>query len=147
TFGHTERRFGDKPATRYQEASFDIHSAENFHYRPYADHTFKLADADHTVLELSDPDAFADPRPFYYGAWVAARSRLQESTETSFSFFEKRNLGERLSDDVKRLIVETILPLRHAELGANMNNAQIAAKAVGTTMSQSHIFHGMDRLA
>ena len=34
TFSHTRRRFGDKPATRYQEASFDIEAATNFHYRP-----------------------------------------------------------------------------------------------------------------
>ena len=34
TYEHTKRRFGDKPASRYQEASYDIAPENNFHYRP-----------------------------------------------------------------------------------------------------------------
>ena len=34
TYGHIARRFGDKPATRYQEASYDLEAKTNFHYRP-----------------------------------------------------------------------------------------------------------------
>ena len=34
TFAHIERRFGDKPASRYQEASYDLAPTTNFHYRP-----------------------------------------------------------------------------------------------------------------
>lgn len=33
-FDHLVRRFGDKPASRYQEASYDIQATENLHYRP-----------------------------------------------------------------------------------------------------------------
>lgn len=147
TYGHTRRRFGDKPATRYQEASFDIQPTCNFHYRPFNDHHFELYDPQHTVLKMHDWHAFSDPRQYYYGAWVASRAKLQESTETSFAFFEKRNLGSRLSDEAKRLVIETLLPLRHMEMGANMNNVGIAGDAYGTTISQAHMFHGMDRLA
>lgn len=37
TFGHLARRFGDKPATRYQEATYDIQSEVNHHYKPLWD--------------------------------------------------------------------------------------------------------------
>ena len=37
TYAHIERRFGDKPATRYQEATYDVHSTHNFHYKPLWD--------------------------------------------------------------------------------------------------------------
>nr|WP_298415052.1 aromatic/alkene monooxygenase hydroxylase subunit beta [uncultured Halomonas sp.] len=147
TYGHTQRRFGDKPATRYQEASFDIQSTTNFHYRPLYDHQFELYDPDHTALKMCDWYAFSDPRQFYYGAWVANRDAMQKNAENSFSFFEKRNLGSRLSDEAKQLVIKTLLPLRHMEMGANMNNVGIAGDAYGTTISQAHMFHGMDRLA
>jgi phenol hydroxylase P1 protein len=32
TFSYLVERFGDRPATRYQEASFNIQPKENFHY-------------------------------------------------------------------------------------------------------------------
>lgn len=147
TYGHTRRRFGDKPATRYQEASFDIQPTSNFHYRPLFDAHHELYDPNHTVLQMEDWYAFSDPRQFYYGAWVANRAKLQESTETSFAFFEKRNLGARLSDEARNLVIGCLLPLRHVEMGANMNNVGIASDAYGTTISQAHMFHGMDRLA
>src|SRR6476620_787274 len=34
TFQNLVDRFGDKPASRYLEASIDIQPTENFHYRP-----------------------------------------------------------------------------------------------------------------
>ncbi|PMR69550.1 aromatic/alkene monooxygenase hydroxylase subunit beta [Halomonas heilongjiangensis] len=147
TYGHTRRRFGDKPATRYQEASFDIQPTSNFHYRPMFDEQHELYDPGYTALKMEDWYAFSDPRQFYYGAWVGARAKLQESTETSFAFFEKRNLGARLDEAARRLVVQCLLPLRHVEMGANMNNVGIAGNAYGTTLSQAHMFHGMDRLA
>jgi hypothetical protein len=39
-----------------------------------------------------------------------------------------------------------LLPLRHAEMGANMNNSNIAADGFGTSVTQMHMFHAMDRL-
>lgn len=33
-YAYIERRFGSKPATRYQEVSFDVQAETNFHYRP-----------------------------------------------------------------------------------------------------------------
>ena len=37
TYQHLIDRFGDKPATRYQEGTFNIQAMEHFHYRPYWD--------------------------------------------------------------------------------------------------------------
>ena len=34
TFDHLARRFGDKPASRYQEGSYDIQADANLQYRP-----------------------------------------------------------------------------------------------------------------
>ena len=34
TFDHIARRFGDKPASRYQEGTYDIQQTDIFHYRP-----------------------------------------------------------------------------------------------------------------
>jgi len=32
TFTHLVRRYGDRPASRYEEGSVDIQAKENFHY-------------------------------------------------------------------------------------------------------------------
>ncbi|HAN3717834.1 TPA: phenol hydroxylase, partial [Escherichia coli] len=34
TYAYIEKRFGDKPASRYQEATYDIQEEINFHYKP-----------------------------------------------------------------------------------------------------------------
>ena len=39
TFKHIEKRFGDKVASRYQEATYDLQPTDNFHYRPTWDLT------------------------------------------------------------------------------------------------------------
>ena len=38
TFGHVERRIGSgKPASRYEEVTFDLQPTSNFHYLPTYD--------------------------------------------------------------------------------------------------------------
>ena len=34
TFTNLAKRFGDRPASRYEEGSIDVQSVANFHYRP-----------------------------------------------------------------------------------------------------------------
>jgi len=147
TFSHTRRRFGDKPASRYQEASFDIESATNFHYRPLWQPDKLLNDASRTAVVMADWGAISDPRQFYYGAYVQARAKMQENAEHDFAFCEKRNLLAGLSPVQREQIARLLLPLRHAELGANMNNSGIAADGFGTSLTQMHMFTAMDRLA
>lgn len=117
TFSHTRRRFGDKPASRYQEASFDIEAATNFHYRPLWQPDKLLNDPSRTAVQMADWYAVSDPRQYYYGAYVQARARMQENAEHSFAFCEKRELLASLPTETRALVARLLLPLRHAEPG------------------------------
>lgn len=146
TYEHIKRRFGDKPASRYQEASYDLAPEHNFHYRPLWQPDKLLYDKSRTAVVMEDWYVHKDPRQFYYGTYVQARAKLQEVTENNYSFFEKRNLGERMSEEVKEKIVRCLLPLRHVELGANMNNIFACSYGTATVVTQGFLFNGMDRL-
>ncbi|MGE7994057.1 aromatic/alkene monooxygenase hydroxylase subunit beta [Pseudomonas sp. NPDC089554] len=146
TFSHTRRRFGDKVASRYQEASFDIEAATNFHYRPLWQPDKLLNDATRTAVQMADWYSVSDPRQYYYGAYVQARAKMQENAEHDYAFCEKREMLASLAPSDVELITTLLLPLRHAELGANMNNSNIAADGFGTSVTQMHMFHAMDRL-
>lgn len=146
TFSHTRRRFGDKVASRYQEASFDIEAATNFHYRPLWQPDKLLNDASRTAVVMADWYSVSDPRQYYYGAYVQARAKMQENAEHDYAFCEKRDMLASLSPQHRELITRLLLPLRHAELGANMNNSNIAADGFGTSVTQMHMFQAMDRL-
>ena len=146
TFSHIRRRFGDKPATRYQEASYDIESKINFHYRPMWQPDKLLNDPSRTCLKMQDWYAVSDPRQYYYGTYVQTRARMQETTEHEFAFCEKRDLLQRLTAEQRERVLRVLIPLRHAEMAANMNNSGIAADGCASTVTQMHIYHAMDRL-
>lgn len=147
TYAHVARRFGDKPASRYQEATYDVAASINFHYKPLWDPDHELNDPGRTAVTMSDWYAIKDPRQFYYGTYVQNRAGMQEKAESNFSFFEKRNLGERLPEAVKQKIVTFMLPLRHVEQTANLNNLYCCACANHClSLYQGMIFEGMDRL-
>ena len=146
TFEHIKRRFGDKPASRYQEASYDVAPVTNFHYRPTWQPDKELNDPTRTAIVMEDWHAPRDPRQYYYGTYVQARAKLQEVTESNYSFFDKRNLADAMSDEVKEKITRFVLPLRHLELVANMNNIFGSAHGYGVVMVQAFLFNGMDRL-
>ena len=133
TYEHIKRRFGDKPASRYQEASYDVAPTHNFHYRPYWEPDRELNDPRRTAIVMQDWYAHRDPRQYYYGAYVQARAKLQEITEANYAFFDKRGLGERMDEAVRARVIRCLVPLRHAELGANMNNVF----SIGTTLHQA----------
>ncbi|MEG0406356.1 MAG: aromatic/alkene monooxygenase hydroxylase subunit beta [Acinetobacter sp.] len=146
TYAYIERRFGTKPATRYQEVSFDVQGATNFHYRPLWKLDKTLNDHTHTALQMQDWYAFKDPRQFYYGTYVQHRARLQETAEGNYSFFEKRALVENLSDEVKQKIITGLLPLRYVEQTANLHMMSGSAYGYGTVITQACIYAAMDRL-
>jgi len=146
TFAHIERRFGDKPATRYQEATYDVASETNFHYRPLWQPDKLLQDASCTRLVMADWYAFRDPRQFYYGTYVQSRAKMQEAAESSYAFFEKRDLARLLSDDHKNQLIHYLLPLRHVEQAANLNNMYGTGIGMGTALTQAMLYNGMDRL-
>ena len=50
-----------------------------------------------------------------------------------------------LSDDVKTRLVRLVIPLRHVETAANLNNVYGTAHGSGTAITQALLFEGMDR--
>lgn len=147
TFTHVAKRIGgDKPATRYQEGTFDIQAVENFHYRPTWDPDREIFDVRRTAIKMKDWYALKDPRQYYYGTYTQARARQQETTESNFDFVESRGLAAALPEDVRQLALDVLLPLRHLAWGGNMNNAYICAYGYGTAITQPHIYQAMDHL-
>lgn len=146
SYANIERRFGEKPASRYQEATYDLQPEVNFHYRPLWQPEFELNDKARTAIVMNDWYDLKDPRQFYYGTYVQNRARLQETAESNYEFFEKRNLVENLSDAVKQLLISDLIPLRHVEHTANLNNMYSCAFGYGTSLTQALVYNGMDRL-
>ena len=146
TFDHLARRFGDKPASRYQEGSYDIQADANLQYRPTWDPEHALHDPTRTRLVMADWYAFKDPRQYYYGAYTMARARQQEAAESSFEFVDSRNLLAQLGEAERQLALDVLMPLRHVAWGANMNNAGMCADGYGTVVTQPCMYHAMDNL-
>ena len=65
TFDHVAARIGEgKPASRYQEAVFDIQPKINFHYRPTWEPEYELYDVRRTAIKMEDFDQLLDPRQY-----------------------------------------------------------------------------------
>lgn len=146
TFANLERRFGNKPASRYQEATYDVQAETNFHYRPLWQPDKELNDRSRTAVVMADWYELKDPRQYYYGAYVQQRARMQEQAENNYAFFEKRDLARHLPDAIKASLIRHLIPLRHVEHTANLNNVYGSAYGYGTAITQALLFDGMDRL-
>lgn len=146
TFDHLARRFGDKPASRYQEGSYDIQASENLHYRPTWDPDQELYDASITKIVMQDWYALKDPRQFYYSTYTLARARQQDSMEANFSFVEDRGLTDLLPSELRQIALDLLIPLRHVAWGANQNNTFICGYGYGVTFTQPCMYHAMDNL-
>ena len=146
SYANIERRFSEKPASRYQEATYDLQAEVNFHYRPLWQPEFELNDKRRTAITMEDWYDLKDPRQFYYGTYVQNRAKLQDTAEGNYDFFEKRNLVENLSDEVRQLLINYLIPLRHVEHTANLNNMYGCAFGYGTAITQALIYNAMDRL-
>lgn len=147
TFSHIARRLGaDKPASRYQEATFDLQPEVNFHYRPLWQPQYELYDKARTAIRMNDWYAFKDPRQYYYGAYTIARARQQDTMEKNIEFVTRRALLSGLPDEQKERIASIMVPLRHVEWAANTNNCFVTAYGWGTAITQATMYHSMDRL-
>ena len=145
-YDHLIRRFGDKPASRYQEASYDLQAAENLHYRPTWDPDQELYDAGITKIVMAAWYELKDPRQFYYSPYTLNRARQQENIEANFKFVESRGLIDLVPDAMRELAVNLLVPLRHAAWGANLNNTLICSYGYGVVFTQPCIYHAMDNL-
>lgn len=147
TFANVARRLGaDRPASRYEESMYDLQPEANFHYRPTWAPEYELFDKARTAITMADWYAPRDPRQLYYGAYTIARSRMMEATERNFAFVEKRGLLAAIAPAWAETVRLYLLPLRHYEWGANMNNSQITALGYGAAITQATQFITMDRL-
>jgi phenol hydroxylase P1 protein len=145
-FDHLVRRFGDKPASRYQEGSYDIQAVENLHYRPTWAPDQQLYDPDLSRIRMADWYALKDPRQFYYSTYTLTRARQQEAMEANFKVVESRGLVELIPAETQARALAVLVPLRHAAWGANQNNAFVCGYGYGTTFTQPCIYHAMDFL-
>lgn len=147
TFSQVARRIGgDKPASRYQEATLDMQPTTNWHYRPLWDAEHHVFDTRRTNIVMADWYAFKDPRQYYYGVYTMTRARQQEGADKQFEFAEKRNLLGTLDDEQRNALSLVLIPLRHYEWGSNMNNTYCCGYGYGTAVTQACNFAAMDRL-
>lgn len=147
TYAHVARIVGDdKPASRYQEATFGAQPTANFHYRPTWDPAHEIFDASRSRIVLADWAVLKDPRQFYYASWTMARARQQEAMEANFQFVESRGMAGKIPDALRHKALQVLMPLRHVAWGANMNNASICAYGYGTPFTAPAMFHAMDNL-
>lgn len=146
TFQHLIDRFGDKPASRYQEATFDIQPTEHFHYRPTWAPDRELYDPAFSALRLADPYSFTDPRQYYYTPYVTARAAHHEAFGQTLAYLEERDLLVRLPDAWRSLLAAVVVPLRHYESGAQLLSVAGARLAYGTSIEQCCTFAAFDRM-
>ncbi len=146
TFARVAKYTGEKPGSRYQEATLGVQSEANFHYRPTWDPEYELFDKRRTAVQLDDWYALRDPRQFYYANWTMARARQQEAMESNYQFVESRDLVAKIPDALRAKATEVLMPLRHVAWGANMNNCTVCSLGYGTAFTAPAMFHAMDHL-
>lgn len=148
TFGHIARRLGaDKPASRYEEGTLDLQATDNFHYKPLWGADYWHFDERRTAIRMADWYALRDPRQYYYASYNITRANQYQVTEHNFDFVEKRNLLALLDPGWRKTIAFYLLPLRHAEWGANMNCTDICDRGYGTAITAASMFSAGDHLA
>lgn len=146
TYQNIIERFGDEPATRYQEATLDIEPRENFHYRPTWTPDHELYDANYTALKLTDPYEFADPRQYYYTPYVTNRAALHDEFGKTLTYLESRELLAKLPEAWATVVADVVVPLRHYEAGAQLVSVAGSRFAYGTSLSQCASFAAFDRI-
>lgn len=146
TFTNLAERYGDRPASRYEEGSVEVQAAESFHYRPLWDPQHELFDPRWSALKLTDPDSFTDPRQYYYAPYVTARAHLHEAFAATLDYLDKRDLLSRLPAPWAAVLGELVVPLRHYESGAQMILTYGCRFAHGSTVEQCCSFAAFDRI-
>lgn len=146
TFDHLAARFGDKPASRYQEGTYDIQQDYLYHYRPTWEPDREIFDIRRTAIRMKDWYDFKDPRQYYYGTYTITRAKQQDAAESAFEFALDSGMVDALPARAKELILTVLLPMRHLEWGANMNNTFMSAYGYGTAFDAACSFAAMDRL-
>ncbi|MFF4561959.1 hypothetical protein [Streptomyces sp. NPDC001435] len=146
TFQYLIDRYGDRPASRYEEGTIDVQPTEHFHYRPLWAPDKELYDESWSTFRLTDPYSFTDPRQYYYAPYVTARASLHDAFARTLEYLESRDLLDRLPEQWRRLIAQVVLPLRHYESGAQMVGTAAARFCYGATIAQCCAYAAFDRV-
>ncbi|NBM16142.1 phenol 2-monooxygenase [Streptomyces sp. GC420] len=146
TFQYLIDRYGDRPASRYEEGTIDVQPTEHFHYRPLWAPDKELYDESWSTFRLTDPYSFTDPRQYYYAPYVTARASLHDAFARTLDYLGSRDLLARLPEPWRELIGQTVLPLRHYESGAQMVSTAAARFCYGATIAQCCAFAAFDRV-
>lgn len=146
TFARVAQHTGDKPGSRYLEATLGVQPTEHFQYRPTWEEGFELFDKRRTAIVMNDWYALRDPRQYYYASWTMARARQQDAMEANYQFVESRQLAQKMSDALRAQVCTVLMPVRHVAFGGNMNNCQICSRGYGTAFTAPAMFHAMDQL-
>ena len=140
-----ERR-GDRPVSRYEEGTVDLQATEHFHYRPLWDPAHELYDPGYSVLKLTDPYSFADPRQYYYAPYVTARAQMFDAFSRTLDYIDDHGLFGRMAQEWRDLMIAALLPIRHYEGGAQLISAEGARFAYGTSVEQCLSYAAFDRI-
>ncbi len=147
TYSHIARRAGaDRPASRYEEATYDVQATANFHYRPLWQPEFRIFDPGRTKVVMRDWYTFKDPRQLYYGTYNMSRAALCQAVDKNFAFVEERALLADVAPAWLMRVREYLIPMRHYEWGANTNNQLVTDWGYGTQITSASAFCGADRL-
>jgi phenol hydroxylase P1 protein len=146
TFQHLVDRYGDRPASRYEEGTIDLQATANYHFRPLWGPELDIYSPDYSVLKLADPYSYVDPRGFYYAPYVTSRADLHDSFAATLGYLEKRGMFDRLPDAWRALFAEVVLPTRHYEAAAQMISSHAARFGWGTTITQCAAYAAFDRV-
>jgi phenol/toluene 2-monooxygenase (NADH) P1/A1 len=146
TFDNLVARYGDRPASRYQEGSIDIQATENFHFRPLWAPDKEIYDEAFSVLRLTDPYSFLDPRQYYYAPYVTSRAAMFDAFSATLDYLEERGMFDRLPERWSELFQTVVLPLRHYESAAQMVSCDTARFGMGTTITQCAAYAAFDRV-
>lgn len=147
TYDQVARHLGsDQPASRYLEATIGVQAETNFHHRPLWDPDREIFDKRRTAIVMQNWYALLDPRQYYYGAWTIARGKQREGAERHFDFVEKRGLLDLITPEWRSKVETVVLPLRHLEYAANLNNCYMTAYGYGAAITQATMMCAEDRL-
>lgn len=146
TFTPLIRRYGDRPATRYEEGSIGIQPTANFHYRPLWDPAHEIYDPGYTALRLSDPDSYTDPRQYFYTPYVVNRAALHDAFGRSLAYVVDRGLLASMPQPWQDVLTGVVLPLRYYESGAQLISVAGSRYSYGTTLEQCLSYAAFDRI-
>lgn len=139
-------RLGDRVPNRYEEGTIGLQSLELFHYRPTWAPDKELHDQAYSVLKTQSPDAFLDPRQFYYASYVIDRSQRADTLAAVVEMVQERELSARLSEPWLTILSTIVVPLRHYEAGAQLVLTDAARFAWGAPVASMMGLAAMDRL-